>query len=97
MEPKQLLTPETLSQSMISFRKQDVLNTPFERKERLDKLNTALKLGNNHKHKVRLQFKDIHDQSHELMASVWAVTEKYVSLKNNIMIPIDSIYNVDYM
>lgn len=97
MEQRQLLTPETLSQSVISFKKQDVLNTPFERKERLDMLNTALKLGNNHKHKVRLQFMDNDEKSHELMASVWAVTEKYVILKNNIMIPIDSICNVNYM
>jgi hypothetical protein len=97
MEQRQLLTPETFNQAMISFRKQDVLSTPFERKERLEKLHTALKLGNTHKHKVRLQFLDLHEQSHELMASVWAVTEKYVVLKNSIMIPIDSVYDVDYV
>lgn len=97
MQGALLLTPESLNQSLINYRQQDVLNSPFEREERQKTLNSALKLGNNHKHKVRIHFMDIHEETHQVVASVWAVTEKYVVLKNNIMIPISSIVKIDYM
>ena len=56
-----------------------------------------MKLGNHHKHKVKLIIMNASDQLIQVKAKVWSVTEKYVILKNSIMIPISSILNVNYM
>lgn len=91
------MTPENFSQSAISFKKQDVLKSALEQSERLQMLNTAMKLGNNHKQKVRLFFMNANDQLLEIQAKVWSVTEKYVILKNSITIPIVCICGVNLL
>ena len=97
MSQNQLLTPDKLRFTEIQFAKEDALNTIWERNERLMKLISAMKLGNNHKQKVRIHFKNINNQLMEIKAKVWSVTEKYVILKNSITIPISSIQDVNYI
>ena len=97
MSQKHLLTPDKIHHSPIQFKQTDVLNSPKERMERLKTLNAAMKLGNHHKHKVRLSIMNASDQLIEIKAKVWSVTEKYVILKNSIMIPISSIMIVNFM
>lgn len=96
MNQKQLLTPDQSHVADIQFKKEDVLTSIQEKKERLKRLISAMKLGNNHKQKVRIHFMNVNDQLLEIKAKVWSVTEKYVILRNSIAIPISSIQNVNY-
>ena len=96
MDQNQLLTPDQSHVADIQFKKGDVLNSVQEKNERLKKLISAMKLGNNHKQKVRIHFMNVNDQLMEMKAKVWSVTEKYVILRNSIAIPISSILNVNY-
>ena len=97
MNQDQLLTPDSIHGTPIRFKQTDVLQLPQERIERLKRLHSAMTLGNHHKHKVRLSIMNANDQLMEIKAKVWSVTEKYVILKNSIMIPIASILDVKYM
>ena len=97
MNQIQSLTPDKLRLSQIKFTKEDVLPSILEKTERLKKLISAMKLGNNHKQKVRIQFVNENNQLLEIKAKVWSVTEKYVILKNSISIPISSIREVNYI
>jgi len=97
MNQNQLFTPDSIDHSSISFKQHDILNSNHEKHERLKRLHRAMKLGNNHKHKVRLHILNANDQLMEIKAKVWSVTEKYVILKNSIMIPITSVRNVNFM
>ena len=97
MNQIQLLTPDNLHSSNIQFTKEDVLPSIIEKNERLKKLIAAMKLGNNHKQKVRIHFMNVNNQMMEIKAKVWSVTEKYVLLKNSISIPISSIRDVNYI
>lgn len=96
MNQNQILTPDHAHISTIQFKKEDVFLSLIEKKERLKKLISAMKLGNNHKQKVRIHFMNINDQLLEIKAKVWSVTEKYVILRNSIAIPISSIRDVNY-
>lgn len=97
MNQKQLLTPDKLKFTDIQFSREEVLGTLPEKHERLIKLISAMKLGNNHKQKVRIHFMNINNQLMEIKAKVWSVTEKYVILKNSITIPITSIRDVNFI
>jgi len=92
----QRLTPGHAHMATMQFRGEDVLTSTIEKHERLIKLHTAMKLGNNHKQKVRIHALDNADQLIEIKAKVWSVTEKYVILRNSISIPISSIREVLY-
>lgn len=96
MNQNQLLRPDQSHVANIQFKKEDVLTSIQEKKERLKRLISAMKLGNNHKQKVRIHFMNINDQLMEIKAKVWSVTEKYVILRNSIAIPISSIREVNY-
>lgn len=96
MNQEQLLTPDNLNPSHIQFKPNDVLMTLQDRSERLKRLHAAMKLGNHHKHKVKLTVMSAQEQLIQIKAKVWSVTEKYVILKNSIMIPINSILDVRY-
>lgn len=96
MNQNQLLTPEHAHVTNMQFKKEDVLTSIHEKRERLKRLTSAMKLGNNHKQKVRIHFMNINDQLLEIKAKVWSVTEKYVILRNSISIPISSIREVNY-
>ena len=96
MNQNQLLTPDHSHVSSIKFKKEDVLTSQHDRMERMKKLISAMKLGNNHKQKVKIHFLNVNDQILEIKAKVWSVTEKYVILRNSIAIPISSIQDVNY-
>jgi hypothetical protein len=97
MMTEQLLTPDKINPNVVEFKKSDVLIHPMEKTERLKRLHTAMLLGNNHHHKVRLVVTNSVDQLIEIEAKVWSVTEKYVILKNSIMIPIACIQQVKFV
>jgi hypothetical protein len=96
MNQNQILTPESVHNANIQFTKEEVLSSVHEKSERLKRLISAMKLGNNHKQKVRIHFMNVNDQLLQIKAKVWSVTEKYVILRNSIAIPITSIREVNY-
>lgn len=73
------------------FTPAEVLHTTEEREERWRQLNHGMTLGNIHKLPTRITFMTQDNKIMETEATIWAVTEKNVILKNNIMIPIRSI------
>ena len=78
----------------LSFTSAEVLNTPEEIEIRWRDLNKGMALGNLHKENSRMIFESSTGAMYEVEASIWAVTEKNVLLKNGIFIPIRSIHKV---
>lgn len=59
-------------------------------KKRLRLLQLARRLGNTFKGKVRITFCARHTM-YEVRTTVWNVTDKFVSFKGGVIIPVDSI------
>ncbi len=79
----------------LSFRQDDVLTNESARIIRKESLIRAMKLGNNFKQAVTLQFRTFDGSLRETEATVWAVTEKNVELKGGKIIPIAAIFHVE--
>ncbi|MCP4437832.1 MAG: hypothetical protein GY810_02725 [Aureispira sp.] len=78
------------------FAKDEVLVDVKKVLSRKFHLKRALLLGNLYKRKVTLKFKTIEGSLRRVEATVWAVGDKFVSLKAGITIPIKSIVSVEY-
>ena len=78
----------------INFRRADVLPNREERASRNRELRRSMSLGNLYKVPVRIQFENNRKERMETEATVWAVTEKNVSLKSGVTIPIHAIANI---
>lgn len=63
--------------------------------ELINKLSTTSRLGNEFKGKATITFNTI-DGIKKVNTTVWAVTENFIQLKNNIHIPIKSIIDIDF-
>lgn len=63
--------------------------------ELLNKLAHTSRLGNEFKGKVTITF-NTKEGAKKVSTTVWAVTEKFIQLKNNIHIPIKSIVDIDF-
>ncbi len=59
------------------------------------RLASAGRLGNEFKGKATITFNTINGPR-MVTTTVWAVTEKYIQLKNNIHIPISCVFDIDY-
>ena len=79
----------------ISFPKNDVLKDEYERKIRRKNLEKAMSLGNVHKIKVGIVFRDRNFEEYEVNTTVWSVTQLHVCLKKNIVIPLRAIETVN--
>lgn len=79
----------------LSFNREDVLSSEIAKSERKESLIRAMKLGNNFKQAVTLQFRTFDGSLRETEATVWAVTEKNVELKGGKIIPIAAIFHVE--
>lgn len=63
--------------------------------EWLEKLNYAVRLGNEFKSKTSITFMtDAGERTVD--TTVWSLTEKYIQLKGGILIPLKSITNIHY-
>lgn len=77
----------------LSFPKEDVLDTPEQRRQRRLMLDRALILGNVDHSKVKIYFTD--DESlKQVETTIWAVTEERIILKSGMVIPIRRIHEV---
>ncbi len=63
--------------------------------ELLEKLAHTSRLGNEFKGKVAITF-NTKGGAKKVTTTVWAVTEKYIQLKSNVLIPIKAIIDVDF-
>jgi len=93
------ITPSCLIQkediSRVKFSKLDTISNPKKRALRHHYLQRASQLGNLLKTKVKIHFKDDLNKSMIVDTTIWAVTSKFVVLKQGITIPISSIVYVE--
>lgn len=79
----------------LNFSNKDVLTNDYERKMRIIDIANAMLLGNNHKRKVKIFFHDT-DGEKLVETTIWMATEDNVVLKSSTMLPVKSIYKIDF-
>lgn len=77
----------------LTFPNQDVITNTQQASKRQEFLMMGMKLGNNHKRKVKIIFEDMEGKK-MVETTIWAVTEKNVALKGGQLIPIHRIHGV---
>ena len=80
----------------INFGESDVLSAKEDVFQRKIDLNRASALGAQSKSNIKIYFKDANGEKYKVVATVWAATERNVSLKGEVMIPLKSIYKVGF-
>ncbi|MBK21009.1 MAG: hypothetical protein CMP63_01645 [Flavobacteriales bacterium] len=80
----------------LKFNEEDVLTSKEDIAKRKNDLDKASALGAHSKSNIKIYFVDENGTGYKVIATVWATTEKNVSLKKEIMIPIKSIYEVGF-
>lgn len=78
----------------VSFYPLEVLQNDAEIKERRALLEKALLLGNAYRGKVMISFKNKLGEELTVYTTIWAVSERYIIVKANRAIPINSIVSV---
>ena len=81
--------------SLFTFPMSDVIIDDKRRAERLKRIITGMKLGNNHKRKVKILFEDI-DGLKRVETTIWGTTEKNIILKRGTLIPINRIHEIKF-
>ena len=85
---------ETVEKEQIGYL--NIINAKEDNSESLQKkLDEAQRLGNEFKSKAVITFNTTIGPK-KVDTTVWAVTEKFVQLKNNIHIPIKSLIDIDF-
>lgn len=84
MEGYQLVEKEIIAD--YHFPEEEVLNRKVDISERNAALERAIALGNLEHHKVRIYFSDL-EGSKVVETTIWGVTDKYVLLKKNVLLP----------
>ncbi len=79
----------------LKFPDSEVLTSNEEIVERNNNLMKAMTLGNSIKHKVKIHFKDVYNHNY-VETTVWYANSKHIALKGGIIIPIKSIYKVEF-
>jgi|TARA_R110002153_G_scaffold6210_13_gene28559 hypothetical protein len=79
----------------LNFINIDVLDDVDGKKSRYHNLRKAEILGNIHKRKIKIIFKSS-EGIFKVETTVWARSEKYISLKGGVCIPISCIFEVSF-
>lgn len=82
--------------SEVKFIKTDVIQESNARKIRRSNLQKAGVLGNLYKRKVKIKFKTLEGKVNDVVATVWAVGEEFVSFRGGKHLPIKSIVEVEF-
>lgn len=64
-------------------------------KELKEKLENAMRLGNEFKSKANIIFQT-EEGPKRVETTVWAVTENYIQIKSGVLIPIQSLLDIEY-
>ena len=78
------------------FNHNEVLETTEAQKKRLWNLNRASVLGNGYRGKVEITFRTAEGELKRVDTTVWAVDDKYLTLKCGCFIPVSSIVGVEF-
>ena len=78
------------------FTHHDVLDNTEARKRRMWNLNRASILGNGYRGKVEITFKTAEGELKRVDTTVWAVDDKYMTLKGGCCIPVASVVGVEF-
>ncbi len=78
-----------------SFANKEVLSDWPEVERRRRNLEKALSLGNLFRHKVTITYQLYNGIPQRVVTTVWAVTERYVTLKGGRLIPLHAIREVE--
>lgn len=78
----------------LKFERTDVLEDKDQINTRMNKLITAMRLGNSAKSKVKIYFKDRFDKKC-VETTVWYADPLYVTLKGGLVLPVSSIYHIN--
>ena len=60
-----------------------------------EKLRGALRLGNEFKSKAIITFQTV-DGPKRVETTVWTLTDKFLQLKNGVVLPLGSLLDIDY-
>ncbi|MCX6351859.1 MAG: hypothetical protein NTX03_08345 [Bacteroidetes bacterium] len=77
----------------MNFTGEEVLSNDFAKKKRVSDLYRAMILGNLYHVKCRIVF-ETKKGLRDVETTVWAATDKFVSLKGGISIPVGCIHQV---
>ena len=78
----------------LHFPHDDILKSEKEQKERRTAIDRAISLGNLEHQKVKIYFSD--DQGKKRVdTTIWAVTDTAIVLKQNTVLPIHRIHNLE--
>ncbi|WP_299759928.1 hypothetical protein [uncultured Pontibacter sp.] len=80
----------------LRFGRNDVLTDPEARKKRMWDLNRATSLGNVYQGKVEITFQTADGEPHRVDTTVWAVDERFMTLKAGCAIPVTSIIGIEF-
>ena len=78
------------------FKHEEVLDNAEAQKRRMWDLNRASMLGNGYRGKVEITFRTAEGELRRVDTTVWAVDEKYMTLKGGCFIPISCIVGVEF-
>jgi len=81
--------------SKLSFAQQDVLMDEEAKLQRQRDLQKATILGNSFKQKIIILFKDSESKKH-MITTVWHSTADHIGLKGGIVLPVKSIYKIEF-
>ncbi|TVP47108.1 MAG: hypothetical protein EA341_13075 [Mongoliibacter sp.] len=79
----------------LKFSKKEVLQDDLKKKRRTFDLMRAQALGNLLKNKVNITFETADERIFQVNTTVWSVGSEYVTLKQNLFIPINAILEVE--
>lgn len=92
---KEILIIEKEQVLGLRFSSSEVLTDPVLIKQRYFDLQRSQILGNTSRGKVWIYFETADKQVFKVCTTIWAVGEKFISLKRGITIPIASIFKID--
>lgn len=88
----ELVEKETIGE--LNFPLERVLTDHTDEKMLKNELDRAIALGNLEHHKVKIYFED--DKKKQVVnTTIWAVTDKAIVLKQNVVIPIKRIHKLE--
>ncbi|WP_044403063.1 hypothetical protein [Lacinutrix sp. Hel_I_90] len=93
LTPSSIIEKEAIPQ--LKFSNLETLQSTRARVLRSHYLNRATHLGNLSKGKVRIYFKDDHNNLLHVNTTIWALTTDFVVLKQGITIPIKAVLYIE--
>lgn len=81
--------------SLLKFSKREVLDNQESIDKRWEALQRAQALGNLFTDKVRIVFETADEKIYQVQTTIWSVGKEFISLKYGIIIPINSILEVE--